>query len=607
MSTVTAALSAEAPAIRWDLSALFTDKNDPKIDAGWREVSKKADAFAERYRGKVKSMALSAPELAGALRELESISILGVKPVVYANLLFAADASDPANGAFLQKQMEEGTAVRVKLMFFELEIQEADGAYIDRLLNDETLSEYRHYIGLVRAYSDHRLTEAEEVILEETANTGSRAWQRLFDELTANQTYRFTHPGTGETSDLSEQEVLDLLRDPSRDVRDVAARTLTEGLVSMQRVLTFIFNNLLQDKRVEDRLRRYSYPEQSRHLSNELKKETVDLVVDLCREHYPLVARYYRVKQEILGLPELTHIDRYAPLHEAQERVSWDRAREIVLDAFGSFSTRLQAEAKAFFEHSWIDAEPRQGKTGGAFCSYNTPDTHPVILMTYLGQLDNVQTLAHELGHGVHAALSRRQNYFNFHGTLPLAELASVFAEQLVFERLVSQASPEDKLALYARKIEDTFATVFRQAAMFRFERTCHLARAEEGELTADKIGDYWQNEMQAMFGDSVKLGDEHRHWWSYVSHFVMSPFYVYAYAFGELLTLSLYAMAKKEGPSFEQKYIDLLELGGSRSPAELMATVGVDLESRTFWLGGFQAIEELVRTFEELWAATRK
>ncbi|MBV6458933.1 MAG: Oligoendopeptidase F, plasmid [Fimbriimonadaceae bacterium] len=603
---MTAALSAESPAIRWNLSALFSGREDSKIEATWREVHAMSDAFAERYRGKVEGAALDADSMLAALQELESISILGVKPVIYANLLFAADAADPANGAFLQQQMEQGTAVRVKLMFFELELQAAEGAYIEGLLAEPKLADYRHYVGLVRAYSDHRLTEAEEVILEETANTGSRAWQRLFDELTATQTYRFTDPETKETEELSEQEVLDLLRDPNRATRNAAAQSLTDGLVSMQRVLTFIFNNLLQDKRVEDRLRRYEFPEQSRHLSNELKKGTVDLVVDLCREHYGLVSRYYRIKKEILGLSELTHIDRYAPLAEAEERIPWDQARKMILDAFGVFSPTIRDRAEEFFDQEWIDAEPRQGKTGGAFCSFNTPDTHPVIMMTYLGQMDNVQTLAHELGHGVHASLSRGQSYFNYQGTLPMAELASVFAEQIVFERLVSKASAKDRLAMYARKIEDTFATVFRQAAMFRFERTCHHARAEEGELTADRIGEFWQTEMQSMFGDSVKLGEQHRHWWSYVSHFVMSPFYVYAYSFGELLTLSLYDMAKREGPEFEEKYIALLELGGSKSPHELMATVGVDLDSRSFWMGGFHAIENLVQTFEELWTALK-
>jgi oligoendopeptidase F len=341
-------------------------------------------------------------------------------------------------------------------------------------------------------------------------------------------------------------------------------------------------------------------------MENELQKPTVDLVMRLCKEKQDLVARYYRVKREIMGLPELTHIDRYAPLFETKEQISYDDARTLIIEAFGQFSGEMSQRADEFFDKNWIDAEPRNGKTGGAFCSYNTPDTHPVIMMSYLNKMDNVMTLAHELGHGVHASLSRAQSYFNFHGTLPLAELASIFGEQVVFDRLVKEASEGDKLALYAEKIEGTFASVFRQAAMFRFEQRCHNLRREEGELNAEEIGAVWQDELQGMFGDSVKMGDQHSAWWSYVGHFIFAPFYVYAYSFGELLSMSLYSRAQKEGPEFEAKYIKMLEMGGSKTPEELMAFVGVNLDDEAFWLGGFEAIESMISTFEGLWAATK-
>jgi oligoendopeptidase F len=393
---------------------------------------------------------------------------------------------------------------------------------------------------------------------------------------------------------------------PDRELRQAAADAFTEGLKEMERVLVFTYNNLIQDKAVSDRLREYGYPEQSRHKANELDKETVDLVVSMCRENYSLVERFYKVKREILGLPELTHIDRYAPLFDAEEPVSWEEARRIVLEAFGQFSEEVEARAREFFDKNWIDAEPRKGKRGGAFCAYNTPDTHPVMFQSYMNLADDVMTLAHELGHGVHASLSRSQSYFNFHGTLPLAELASTFGEMLVFEKLVAGATERDQLALYASKIEGIFATIFRQAAMFSFERRCHHARREEGELTPEQFGDIWQEEIQAMFGSSVKLGEQHRSWWSYVSHFVSVPFYVYAYSFGELLVLSLYQRAKREGPSFAGKYVELLRLGGSRSPQDLMSTVDVDLKSREFWQGGFDALESLVAEFERLWSAQK-
>lgn len=594
------------PQVRWDLTSLFSSTDDPKIGQTWEKVLAQSKTFAETYRGKIASSDLDASTLAGALKELESISQEASKPISYGSLLFAADSSDAKLGAFLQKQMEKASELSVLTMFFELELQKTPEETVQRLLADPSLENYRHYVSRVRVYTPHSLSETEEILLEETANTGSRAWVRLFEELTANHVFNLRRPGATEDEDMTESEVLALLRDPNREVRQAAADSLTAGLKDMERVLAYTFNNLLQDKNVEDRLRKYSYPEESRHMANELDKETVDLVIRLCKENYSLVERFYNVKREILGLPELTHIDRYAPLFESKEQVEWAKAKNIVLEAFGSFSQEMSARAQEFFDKNWIDAEPRKGKGGGAFCSYCTPDTHPVMLQSYMNKMDDVMTLAHELGHGVHASLSRAQTYFNFHGTLPLAELASTFGEMLVFEKLVATASPQEKLALYAEKVEGVFATVFRQAAMFSFERRAHLARREEGEQTPEQYGEIWQQELQAMFGNSVKLGDQHRTWWSYVGHFIFAPFYVYAYSFGELLVLSLYQMAKQGGPGFADKYIKLLELGGSQSPTDLMKTVGVDLHSEAFWRGGFTAMEKLVEEFERLWAEHR-
>ena len=589
------------PTARWDLSALFSGTTDPKLDAVWKELNVRSAAFEKAYRGRIDTADLTADVLLGAIRDNEAIATEASKPIGYAHLLFAADTSDPALGAFMAKQMEKASELSVKLMFFELELQAAPEAVIAPLMATAALAPYRHYVEVARSLSPYRLNEDQEVILEETANTGSRAWVRLFEEVVSNHGFRFTPPGGGDTKTLSQQEVLALLRDPDRTVRQAAADAFTEGLKAMERVLVFTYNNLLQDKAVDDRLRSFEYPEQSRHLANELERTSVDLVMRLCREHYGLVERFYGVKRALLGLKTLTHVDRYAPLFEAERKVSYLQAKDTVLSAFGRFSEELEARAREFFDAEWIDAEPRPGKRGGAFCSYNTPDTHPVVFLSYLNKTDDVMTLAHELGHGVHASLSRAQSYFNFHGTLPLAELASTFGEMLVFERLVGEAKPKEKLALYAEKIEGIFATVFRQAAMFSFEQRCHQTRRAEGELTAEQFGEIWHDELQAMFGSSVELGEQHRAWWSYVSHFVAVPFYVYAYSFGELLVLSLYQLAKAEGPSFATRYVDLLKLGGSRSPQELMATVGVDLNSEAFWRGGFTAMTKLVEEFEAL------
>ena len=537
-----------------------------------------------------------------AIQGLEAIVQEAAKPGSFAHLVFSTDSSDPAVGPFLQKQMEKSTELSVILMFFELELQALPDEVAERVLADPRLGPYEHYIRVTRSFSPYRLSEPEEVILEETANTGSRAWVRLFDELSSGQTYRFMAPGEAEPQLLTQMEVLNLLHEPDRAVRQAAADALSAGLKDLQKVVVFVYNTLLQDKSVEDRLRKMAYPELSRHLSNELDRETVELVVSMCVENYDLVERFYNVKRSILGLSELTHVDRYAPLFETEGAVDYERGRQIVLDSFGAFSPVLRERADQFFRDQWIDAEPRLGKRGGAFCMYVTPDTHPVVFLNYLNKIDDVMTLAHELGHGVHASLSREQSYFNFHGTLPLAELASTFGEMLVFERVAGDADLKDKLALYAGKIEAVFATVFRQAAMYRFEKRSHETRRTHGELNAEQFGDIWQEELQAMFGGSVTLGDQHRDWWTYVGHFIHTPFYVYAYSFGELLVLSLYAMAKQEGPGFAERYISLLRKGGSQSPQSLMASVGIDLRSREFWSGGFRALESLVSEFERLW-----
>lgn len=590
-----------AKGVVWDLSALFSSTEDPAIQQTWASCHKLADSFADKYRGKVES--LSASELAEALGALELIVNDASKAPAYAGLLFAADTSDPKLGAFYQEQAEQGSALRVKLMFFDLELQKIEESKMQSLLSDDSMANYRHYVGVIRAYTPYMLSEKEEVLLEETSNTGGRAWVRLHDEILSNHSFSYVDPTSGETEELSQEEILDKFRHQDRAVRIAAADGFSQGLNELNRVITFTYNTLLADKKLDDRLRKFEFAEQSRHMANELDKETVDIVTDLCKERYDLVERFYKVKREVLGLTELTHVDRYAPLAEAEDRMEWNHAKELVCKSFSEFHPTLGEKGEEFFDKNWVDAESRKGKSGGAFCSYNTPDTHPVIFLSYLGKLGDVMTLAHELGHGVHSSLSRKQTQFNYHGTLPLAELASIFGEMLVFEKITAQASESDQLALYAEKIEGIFASVHRQAAMFRFEKVCHEHRRTKGELSSEEFGEYWQAEMQQMFGDSIQLGDQHKNWWSYIGHFFFAPFYVYAYSFGELLTLSLYAKAKLEGPGFAEKYIQVLELGGSQTPDELMSIVGVDLRSKEFWEGGFAAIEKLVEKFEELWS----
>ncbi len=587
------------PQVRWDLTSLFSGLDDPRLATVWSDLGVQADDFGAKYRGQVSS--LSPLALAEALGVYANISANASKPINYASLVYSCQSNDAAVGAFLAQQMEEASELSVKLLFFELELQDLLPAKADHLASDPALGEYQHYLGLVRLFSPHKLSEPQEIILEETANTGCRAWVRFYEEMLASHVFRILKPGDTQETEQSEPETMAQLREPDRALRKAAGDSLTLGMSELERSFCFAYNTLLQDKRVGDRLRSHPYAEHSRHLANELQKETVDLVVEMCRANYGLVERFYHRKRPLLGLDELTHIDRYAPLFESKAKKSWDEGREMVVEAFSAFHPELGSKADEFFTQNWIDAEPRTGKQGGAFCSYNTPDTHPVVFMNYLCKLDDVMTLAHELGHGAHASFSRQQNYFNFQGTLPLAELASTFGEMLVFEKIVAGASDRDKTALYAEKIESIFATVFRQAALFSFEVRAHNSRREEGEVSAEQFGDIWQEELQKMFGSSITLGEQHRKWWMMIGHFFFAPFYVYAYSFGELLALSLYQAAKRGGEAFADRYIELLKKGGSETPEQLMAFVGVDLNSREFWQGGFDAIEGFVAEFERL------
>ena len=582
--------------VRWNLADLYAGMDDPRIDLALTEAQARAEKLQAEYKGRINSPSLTAQTLGAALREYEALQQEAYKPITYASLLFAADTADAAKGAFLQKMRERGTQLTLPLLFLDLELAAAPDDVLTPLLDDPAVAPYKHYVGTVRAAREHVLSEVEERLMEELANTGGRAFDRLFDELTSAATFTLN----GE--ELSQAQVISLTMDPDRETRRAASQSFTEGLARLSPTVTFIFNTLMQDKNVQDRLRRFETPQQSRHLANELDEATVSLVVSTVVQNYPLVARYYKIKREILGLDTLTHYDRYAPLFEAEGTITFPEARKIVLDSFGGFSPEMESRAAEFFDKRWIDAPAVKGKSGGAFCSYVTPDTHPYVLMNYLGKIKDVMTLAHELGHGVHASLSRKQTLLNFHGTLPLAELASTFGEMLVFEKVTQQAALKDKLALYAEKIEGAFATISRQTALYRFEQAIHGHRRTKGELTTEEFGDYWQTEIQAMFGDSVELGDEHRLWWSYVSHFIGSPFYVYAYSLGELLVLSLFQQSKRDGAAFAAKYLEMLEAGGSLAPQELISKVGVTLTDPAFWQGGFDALSVLVDDFESLW-----
>jgi oligoendopeptidase F len=587
-----------ARGVRWDLSDLYASPDDPGIDVDLDRAHAGAASFQERYRGRLGQ--ISAAGLAEAVDRLEEIHAPVQRAGSYAHLLFASDTAAPRYGALLQHVQERATAIRQLLIFFELEWVAVDAARADALLADPALARRRHLLSVMRRYRPHVLSEPEERIVEEMANSGRRAFSRLFDELMGAMRFRVRR-ASGEV-ELGEEEVLALLHDPDREQRREAARALTQGLRANHRPLLFIFNTLVQDKAVDDRLRRYASPMDARNLGNEIAPETVESLLGACVARYPLVARYYRLKARLLGLDRLEDYDRYAPIAEHRGLRTFEEARRIVLEAYGDFAPEMADVAGRFFERRWIDAELRRGKRGGAFCASTLPDVHPYVLLNYTGNLRDVMTVAHELGHGVHQFLARERGLFEQDTPLTMAETASVFGEMLVFRRLMrDEPDPRVRLSLLCGKLEDAFATVSRQVVMTRFEQSLHAARRSEGELPVERANALWMEANRPMFGDSVHLSDEYAWWWLYIPHLVHSPFYCYAYAFGELLVLALLRRYDEEGPGFVPRYLELLRAGGSDAPEVLVARMGLDIADARFWDGGLALLEDLVAEAEAL------
>jgi oligoendopeptidase F len=596
--TTTESSAGLAAGVRWDLSDLYAEPAEPAIERDLDAAEAAAGRFAERHRGRIVS--LGAKELAAALDELEALLEPPGRAGAYASLRFAADTAAPANGALLQRVQERGSAVQNAVVFFQLEWVALDEARAATLLADPALAKRRHLLESMRRYRKHVLSEPEERILEELANTGERAWGRLFDEILASARFRVTT--NGEARELSEEEALSLLYDADRERRRAAAAGLTEGLKQHSRILAFVFNTLVQNKATEDRMRSYPDALAARHLANEIDAASVSALLSACERAFPLVQRYYRLKARLLGLDTLLDYDRYAPLGAAPDRIDFAGARRIVLDAYRDFSPELGELASRFFERRWIDAELRPGKRGGAFSASTVPSAHPYVFLNYTGTLRDVMTVAHELGHGVHQSLAREQGLFEQDTPLTLAETASVFGEMLVFRRLLKEESdPKTRLALLCGKLEDAFATVFRQVVMTRFEEKLHAARRSEGELPIERINALWLEANAPMHGDAVKLSDDYAWWWLYIPHFVHSPFYCYAYAFGELLVLALLRRHDEEGAPFVPRYLALLRAGGSAAPAALLAKLGLDVTDPRFWDGGLAVLEEMVGEAERL------
>jgi oligoendopeptidase F len=588
-----------AEGIRWDLSDLFASHDDPRIEATLDDCKAQAESFALRFRGKIFGRGLDSKDLLGALKDLEQIEDSLSRAASYSGLLYSADSARAEYQDLEQRVEQRVTEIRNLLLFFELEWLELDDEIAERLIQDPTLKNYAHHLKSLRRFRPHKLSEPEEKIVNEKDNTGRNAFGRLFSEITSTLTFSLEREGRAEELTLS--EILALLHEPERELRQRAMDTLYQELSAHRQTLTFIYDTLVQDHLTMERLRRYPNPMLERHLVNEIDAEAVDKMIHVTEANYGIAHDYFRLKARLLELPSLALYDQYAPVGKEASVFPYSHAQQIILDAFNAFSPIFRETASEFFAKHWIDAEIRKGKRGGAFCASPSPKLHPYILCNYTDNLRDVMTVAHELGHGLHGCLSRKQTFFSYDTPLTTAETASVFGEMLVFDYLVErQADPKVQIALIAGKLEDAFATVFRQNVLTRFEESVFCKR-HAGRLTPDAIGDLWLSANRPYYGDAVEIPEGYRWGWSYIPHFIHSRFYCYSYVFGQLLVLALYRMYREQGKSFVPKYLALLEAGGSDSPEALLKPLGVDIHDPKFWQKGFEEIKGLVKRMEGL------
>jgi oligoendopeptidase F len=569
--------------IAWDLSDLYDGGDDPRLDADVEEADAAAASFRDRYYGKIDT--LSAAELREGIEERERIESILTRAIYYAHLWFSTDTADPERGALVARLTEKGAALDTQLLFFGLEIAALEDDAAEALIEDDELEKWRHWLRSLRKFRPYLLSEPEEKIFTEKSVSGVSAWGRLYEELLSALRVELD----GETIGL--EEAMSKLYSGDRDLRRRASEAVTESLAPGLRTRTYVFNTIVLDKSIDDRLRGYETWISARNLRNETSDEAVQALVDAAVARYEVPQRYYRLKAKLIGLDRLTFYDRFAPIGEDPTKVPWDEAKETVLGAYADFSQETGDIVERFFDESWIDAPVRENKRTGAFCATTIPDRHPYILMNFTGDRRSILTLAHELGHGLHGVLTHPLGLFNADTPLTTAETASVFGEALTFKRLLElEEDPGRRLNLLAGRIEDSIATVFRQVAMNRFEDAVHNERRNEGELSTERVEELWLDTQRAMFADSVDV-DGYGTWWSYVPHFLSTPGYVYAYAYGFLFALSIFRRYEQEGEAMVEPYLDVLRAGGSKSPEELAQIVGLDLTDPKIWEGGIDAL----------------
>ena len=576
-----------AEEVAWDLSDLYASGDDPRIESDFAEAETAATAFRDRYYGTIAT--LSGAEFAEAIGERERIESIATRALYYAHMHFSTNMADPMRGALVAKLGEKGAGLETQLLFFGLEWAAIEDASAEELLADPALDRWRHWLSAQRVFRPYVLTEPEEKIITEKAVSGVSAWSRLYEEVLGALRIDLG----GDTEPVSLETAMAKLYSSDRDERRGAAEAVTVALEPGLRTRTSIFNTILVDKWIDDRLRGYPTWITSRNLANETTDAAVQALVDAATSRYDVPQRYYRLKAKILGLDRLEYYDRFAPVADDSSKTSWDEARRVVIEAYGDFSSQAGAAVEQFFDDGWIDAPVRPDKRHGAYCATNVPGVHPYVFMNYTGDRRSILTLAHELGHALHGSMAQPLGLFNASTPLTTAETASVFGEALTFKRLLaSEDDPRRRLDLLTGQLEDAIATTFRQIAMNRFEHSIHTERREVGELAPDRFNELWLECQTALFGDSVGT-EGYSVWWSYIPHFTNSPGYVYAYAYGFLFALSIFRVYEREGDAIVEPYLDLLRAGGSKSPEELAQMVGLDLTDPLIWASGIDALSD--------------
>ena len=584
----------------WNLNDLYPGMDAPALKIDLARADSDSIAFETRYKGKLGEIAAGTDggkRLAEAVRAFEVLEELLGRIMSYAGLLHAGDTSDPKRSKFYGDVQEKITSASAHLLFFALELNRLEDSVLEAAMADPALGHYRPWIEDIRKEKPYQLEDRVEQLFHEKSVTGRGAWNRLFDETMTS--LRFKVDG----EELAVEPTLNLLQDADETKRHAAAEALAATFKANLRLFTHITNTLAKDKEISDRWRGFKDVAAARHLSNRVEPEVVDALVAAVRAAYPRLShRYYRLKARWFGRDSLNHWDRNAPLPNVPSRtIRFDEARTTVLDAYGRFAPEMAEIAKRFFDKRWIDAPVRPGKAPGAFAHPTVPSAHPYVLLNYQGKVRDVMTLAHELGHGVHQVLAAPQGALMAPTPLTLAETASVFGEMLTFRSLLAVTDdPVERKAMLAAKVEDMLNTVVRQIAFYTFERKVHTER-REGELTAERLGEIWLDVQSESLGPAIKLGPGYDTFWTYIPHFIHSPFYVYAYAFGDCLVNSLYAVYEEAAAGFQEKYFAMLKAGGTKHHKELLAPFGLDASDPGFWQKGLGVVERLIGELEAM------